>query len=96
MQACLFAFTHVGPVVRADLDLALNSISATDSLSAQHGYGPGMSRERSAEPARLLDGVDIACTMVKIYYPVVPDQDCAGHLADWQGGCQLSVICRFL
>jgi hypothetical protein len=47
MQACRFAFTNVVSVVRADLDPALVSVSVAASLSAQHGYGIGMSRERS-------------------------------------------------
>jgi len=96
MQACLFAFTDVEPVVRADLDAALNGVSAADSPSAHHGYRTGVSRERSLEPVHLLDGIDVTCTMLMVYYSIALDQHCAGQFAGWQGCCQLRAIRSFL
>jgi hypothetical protein len=96
MQACLFAFTDVVPVVRADLDPTLKSVSAAASLSTHHGYRAGVSRERSPEPVHLLDGMDVTCTMLMAYYSIILDQHCAGQLADWQAGSQLRVIRCFL
>ena len=71
MQACLFAFTDVGPVVRADLDPVLNSVSVAASPSTHHGYRAGVCPERSREPVHLLDGMDVNCTMLKTYYAVI-------------------------
>jgi hypothetical protein len=96
MQACLFAFTDVVPAVRADLDPTLKSVSAAASPSAHHGYRADVSRERSLEPAHLLDNMDVTCTMLMAYYSIVLDQHCTGHLADRQAGCQLRVIRCFL
>jgi hypothetical protein len=96
MQACLFAFTDVVPVVRADLDPALKSVSAAASLSTHHGYRVSVSQEGSLEPVHLLDGMDVACTMLMVYYSIILDEYCAGQLADWQAGCQLRVIRCFL
>jgi len=59
MQACLFAFTDVRPVVGADLNPALDSISVAVSLSTHHGYWAGICPERSREPVHLLDGLDV-------------------------------------
>jgi hypothetical protein len=78
MQACLFAFTDVVSVVRADFDPTLKSVSVAASLSTHHGYGGGVCRERSLEPVHLLDGMDVACTMPMVYYPVILYQHCAG------------------
>jgi hypothetical protein len=78
MQACLFAFTNVVSVVRADLDPALASVSVAASLSSHHGYGVGMSRERSLKPVHLLDGIDVTCTMLMAYYAIVLDQHYSG------------------
>jgi len=78
MQACLFAFTDVIPVVRAYLDPALSSVSVADSLSADHGYGAGVCPERSREPVHPLDGMDVTCAMLKVYCAVFLDQQCAG------------------
>ena len=74
MQACLFAFTDVVSVVRADLDPALKSVSVAASLSTHHGYGVGVCRERSLEPVHLLDGMDVTCTMLIAYYAIILDQ----------------------
>lgn len=84
MQACLFAFTNVIPVVRADLDPELESVSVAASLSAHDGYGIGMSRERSLEPVHLLDRIDVTCTMLMAYYAVILDQHHGGQLAHRQ------------
>ena len=78
MQACLFACTDVIPVIRADLDPALSSVSMAASLSTHHGYRPGICRERSREPAHLLDGMNVPCALLIVYYPVTLDQDCVG------------------
>ncbi len=78
MQACLFAFTDVVTVVRADFDPTLKSVSVAASLSAHHGYGVGVCRERSLEPVHLLDGMDVACTMLMVYYVIGLDQHFAG------------------
>src|SRR5215469_12347251 len=78
MQACLFAFTDVIPVVRADLDPALTSVSVAASLSTHHGYRAAVCPERSREPAHLLDGMDVTCTMLIVYYAVTLDQHRAG------------------
>ncbi len=96
MQACLFAFTDVVPVIHADLDPALKGVSAADSLSTHHADGAGMSRERSLEPVHLLDGMDVTCTMLIVYYSIVLDQHCASQFANWQGRRQLRVIRCFL
>ena len=78
MQACLFAFADVVPVVRADLDPALTSVSVTASLSAHHGYRAAVCLERSREPVHPLDGMNVTCTMLMIYYAVILDQYRAG------------------
>ena len=78
MQACLFASTDVRPVVRTDLDPALNGISAAASLSAHHGYRAGVRRERSREPVHLLDGMNVTCTMLIVYYAVIVYQHFVG------------------
>jgi hypothetical protein len=78
MQACLLTFTNLIPVVRADLDLALNSVSAAASLSTYHGYRAGVCRERSREPVHPLDGMNVTRTMLVVYYAVILDQNCAG------------------
>ena len=96
MQACLFAFTDVVPVVRADLDPALSSVSVAASLSTDHGYRAGVCHECSCEPIHLLDGMDVPCAMPIVYYPVILDQYCMGQHADRQARCQLGVIRRFL
>ena len=78
MQACLFAFTDVVSVIHADLDPTLNSISVAASPSARHGYGVGVCRERGLEPVQLLDGTDVACTMLMSYYAIALDQHRVG------------------
>ena len=78
MQACLFASTDVRPVVRTDLDPALNGVSAAASLSAHHGYRAGVRRERSREPVHLLDGLDVPCAMLMVNYAVIEDKHRAG------------------
>jgi hypothetical protein len=67
MQACLFAFTDVMPVVRADLDPALNSVSVAAPLSTHHGYRAGVCQECCHEPIHLLDGMDVPCAMPIVY-----------------------------
>jgi hypothetical protein len=96
MQACLFAFTDIISVVRANLDPALNSVSVAASLSTHHGYRAGVCRERSRKPVHLLDGMDVTCAMLIVYCAVILDQHCPGQLADWQACCQLCVIRSFL
>jgi len=78
MQACLFAFTDVVSVVRADLDPTLKSVSVAASVSAHHGYEFGVCRECSREPVHLLDGMDVTCTMLMVYYAIMLDQHCFG------------------
>ena len=78
MQACLFAFTNVVPVVRTDLDPALRSVSAAASPSTHHGYRAGVCPERSREPVHLLDGMNVICTMLIVYYAVIIYQHFAG------------------
>ena len=78
MQACLFAFTDVVSVVRADLDPTLKSISVAASLPAHHGYEFVMCRERGPEPVHLLDVMDVTCTMLMGYYAIMLDQYCFG------------------
>src|SRR5262252_7887939 len=56
MQACLFAFADVMPVVRTDLDPAQRSVSAAASASAHHGDRAGVCTKRSREPCHPLDG----------------------------------------
>jgi hypothetical protein len=67
MQARLLAFTDVVPAVRADLYPALKSVGMADSLSAHHGQGFAVSRERGLEPVHLLDGMDVNFTMLVPY-----------------------------
>src|SRR5258708_5992244 len=71
MQARLFALGDVQSVVRADLDLTLKSVSVTAPFSPDHGYGNGVCRERSLEPVHPLDGKNVNCTMLAVYYAVV-------------------------
>lgn len=78
MKACLLAFTDVVPVVRADLDPMLKSVSAAASLSADDGYRVGVSRERGIEPVHLLDGMDVTRTTLMAYYSIILNQQCAG------------------
>ncbi len=78
VQACLFALADVVSVVRAELDPALKSVGVAAPLSAHHGYGIGVCRECGLEPVHLLDGMDVACTMLKIYYAAVLDQHRGG------------------
>jgi hypothetical protein len=74
VQACLFAFTDIVSVVRADLDPMLKSVSAASPLPANHGYEVGVCRERSLEPVQLLDGMDVICAMPMIYRVIILDQ----------------------
>jgi hypothetical protein len=92
MQARLFALTDAVSVVRSDLDPAVKSVSAADSLSTHHGYGVGVCQERSFEPVHLLDGMEVARTVLNVYYAIVFDQYFGGQLADWQARRKLSVI----
>ena len=78
MQACLFAFTDVIPAVRPDLDPALNSASVTASLSTHHGYRTGICWERGREPVHALNGMDVTCAILIVYYAVILDQHRVG------------------
>jgi hypothetical protein len=78
VKAGLFALTDVGSVVRADLDPTLKSVSVAASHSANYGYGVGVCRKRSLEPVHPLDGKNVNCTMLTVYYAVVTDQHCLG------------------
>jgi len=71
MKTCLFAFTDIQSVVRADLHPALTSVSVADSPTTHNGYRVGVCRERSFEPLHLLDGMDVVCAMPIIYYPII-------------------------
>jgi hypothetical protein len=42
MQACLFAFTDIESVIRADLNPALKSVGVTASPASPYGYGGDM------------------------------------------------------
>lgn len=77
MQACLFAFTDVVPVVRADLDPALNSVGAAASPSANDRYRAGICRERCRKPIHLLDGNDVPRAMLIVNNAVILDQHSA-------------------
>ncbi len=68
MKTCLFAFTDIQPVVRADLHPALTSVSAAASPATHNGYRAGACRERGLEPLHLLDGMDVSFAMPIIYY----------------------------
>jgi hypothetical protein len=77
MKACVFAFTDVQAVVRADLHPALGSVGAADSPATHHGYRVGVCRERSLEPLHLLDGMDVGCAIPMIQYSVILQKHCA-------------------
>jgi hypothetical protein len=78
MKACLFAFTDIQPVVRADPHQALTSVSATASPATHNGYRTRVRRERGLEPLRLLNGMDVSCTTPIIYYSIILYKDRAG------------------
>jgi hypothetical protein len=78
MKTCLFAFTDIQSVVRADLHPALTSVSVAASPAAHNGYRAGASRESSFEPIRPLDGMDVSCAMPIIYYAITLRKHCAG------------------
>jgi hypothetical protein len=78
MKTCLFAFTDIQSVVRADLYPALISVSVTTSPATHNGYRVGICREGSPEPRHVLDGMDVSCAMPIIYYPVILHKDHAG------------------
>jgi hypothetical protein len=42
MQACLFAFTDVDSVIRADLNPTLKSVSGAAAPASPYGYGRDM------------------------------------------------------
>lgn len=77
MKTCLFAFTDIQPVARADLHPALTSVSSADSSATHNGYRVGVCQERSLEPLHLLDGMDISCAMPIIYYSIILHEHCA-------------------
>jgi hypothetical protein len=70
MKTCLFAFTDIQSVVRADLHPALTSVSVAASPAAHYGDRAGASRERSLEPIHPLDGMDVSCAMPVIDYSI--------------------------
>ena len=78
MQACLFAFPDVIPVVRAELDPTLDGVSVAASLSTHYGDRAGVCLESGREPVHPLDGMNVTCTMLMIYYAVILDQYRAG------------------
>jgi hypothetical protein len=78
MKTCLFAFTDILSVVRADLYPALISVSMTTSPAPHNGYRVGVCREGSLEPRHLLDGMDVSCAMPVIYYPIILHEHYAG------------------
>lgn len=96
VQAGLLAFSDVVPVVHADLDPALNSVGVTDPFSAHHGYRAGVGRERSLEPAHLLNGMNITRTLLISYQLVIFGKHGLGQAAYWQAGGQLRVVRCFL
>jgi hypothetical protein len=71
MKTCLFAFADTQSVVRADLHLALTSVSVTDSPAPDNGYRVRVGREGTLEPLHLLDGVEVSRAMPVIYYPAI-------------------------
>ena len=68
MQARVFAFTDVHPVVRSDFHAALASISATASPAARNGYRVSVGAERGLEPFHPLDGMNVRCAT-----PIIDD-----------------------
>lgn len=78
METCLFAFTDIQSVVRADLHPALSSVSMTASSATHNGYRVRVYQERGREPLHLLDGMDVGCAMPIVYYPVIFHKHCAG------------------
>jgi hypothetical protein len=78
MKTCLFAFTDIQPVVRADLYPALISVSVTTSPATHNGYRVGVRRGGSLEPGHLLDGMNVSCAMPIIYYPIILHKHYAG------------------
>jgi hypothetical protein len=84
MKTCLFAFTDIQSVVRADLHPALTSVSVAASPATHDGHRAGASWERSLEPLHPLDGMDVSCAMPIIYYSITIHKHCVGQLADRQ------------
>lgn len=78
MKTCLFAFTYIRPVARADLNPALTSVSAAASPATHNCYRVGMCRERSLEPLHLLDAMEVSCAMPIIYYSIILYKHCYG------------------
>ena len=78
MKTCLFAFTDIQAVVRANLHPALTSVSVAASPATHNGDRVGASRERRLEPLHPLDGMDVSCAMPIIYYSIILDEHCAG------------------
>jgi hypothetical protein len=67
VKTCLFAFTDTRPVVRSNLHLTLTSVSATASPATRNGDRIDVCRERSLEPLRLLDGMEVSRATPVIY-----------------------------
>lgn len=92
MKTCLFAFTDIQSVVRADLHPQLVSVSMTASPAADNGYRVGVCRESSPVRFHLLDDVNVSCAMPVIYYPIILHEHSAAELADRQACRELRVI----
>jgi mannose-6-phosphate isomerase class I len=78
MKTCLFAFTDIQSVVRADLHSALTGVSVATSAATDNGYRVGATRKRSHEPLHPLDGMDVSYAMPMIYYLITFYKYCAG------------------
>ena len=96
MKACVFAFSDIETVVRSDLHATLGRVSVAQASATRNGYRIGVSRERSLEPVRLLNGMDVNCAVPEPDYLAVHDEHSASQLADRQACRQLSVIRRSL
>jgi hypothetical protein len=96
MKACVFAFSDIEPVIRADLHPMLSSVSVAHPSAAHNAYRIGVCRERGLEPFRSLNGMDVNCAVPIGYCLAILDEHCVRQVADRQACRQLSVICRSL
>lgn len=96
MQARMFTFADIEPIVRADLHPPLGGVRAADSRAAADGHRIRMRRECRPEPRRLLNGTDVSRAMPVMDSSAFFPEHRPGEFADRQTRGPLGVVRRFL